>query len=391
MTKKYSLLFFVFILSSVLAYGQSVGDYRTAAQPPAPSPGDWSAYSTWEYWDGDSWEPVTAVQGFPGENPGTNNVYIRPGDEVTLDTDVSEIFSALIIESNATEGGSLIIPENADYDLFAQSVVIEPDHATMNWLGNADIYLLSNSSISAYPGAFVTQNSGNGNDNCSASQIIWLGSRKFSTCSGNAGDNNFDDIENSPAAPTAQEFQQDCGSSITAQATPPAGASVKWYTDQIGGTEVASPTLTVVGTAVYWAASVDNTDPTLESVFRTRVELTLLPEASIDTQPVDVVVFAGDAISFSVTASNAFTYQWQVSSDGGTTFADIDPVVNPSAATSTLVIDDAGLVQNDLVYRVVVQNEGDSCLEVTSDNVTADVRVATVITNRNKTFRVNKN
>ncbi|TRZ46673.1 hypothetical protein D3A96_03655 [Robertkochia marina] len=357
-----------------------MGDYRTIGS------GNWTDLSVWEYYNGTNWVPATS---YPGQNTGTNDVTISPGDDITLNVSISNQFNSLLIASNASEGGNLIIPSNASVQFYALQVNIQPDFGLMTWLGNADLFLLSNSSISAYPGAFDTGNSGNGNGNCTSSQVIWLGSNKFSTCNGNgSADNSFDEIENAPAAPSADEFQVDCGTSITATATAPSGSTVKWYDAQTGGNVVNDPTLSSPGTQVYWAASINGSN--VESVFRTRVELTLLPEASIVTNPVNYTGFAGDDATFSVIANNASEYFWEVSTNGGVNFSPIDSVENPSAITSTLSIPNIDIDLNDYRYRVVVRNEGDNCADVESVPVILEVRVRTVITNRNKTYRVNK-
>ena len=389
MLKNYFTFLLFFLVVSFSAIAQSVGDYRTTGS------GNWSDTSIWEYFDGTNWIDDTdpGFPGYPGELPGTNDVTILPGDEVTMDVDVSEPFNSLVIASDdaTMTGGNLIMPKTVDYDLFVLELIMEPGYGIMTWEGNANLYLLENSSISAYPGAFVTENAGNGNDNCSSSQSIWLGTVKFSTCSGSSGENNFDDIENAPGKPTAEEFQSDCGPSVTAVATPPAGASIIWYDAQTNGNVVADPTLTSPGTVVYWAASVDDADPTNISVFRQRVELTYLPNASFTTQPTDASGFVGDDVTFTVTAADATSYQWQVSVDGGVTWTDIDPAGNPTAATDSLVITDIKVADHDSQYRVVVTNDGTSCPGIISNEVTLDVSVMTVITNRTKTYRVNKN
>ena len=55
--------------------------------------------------------------------------------------------------------------------------------------------------------------------------------------------------------------------------------------------------------------------------------------AAITAQPTDQSVVAGTAATFTVTASNATGYQWQRSSDGGTTFADVSGATVASHTT----------------------------------------------------------
>jgi uncharacterized repeat protein (TIGR01451 family) len=74
--------------------------------------------------------------------------------------------------------------------------------------------------------------------------------------------------------------------------------------------------------------------------------------ASISTEPSNSNVCAGSAATFGVAAvgtSNQF--QWQVSTNGGTTFSNI-----PGATTSTLTINAATVSQNNYRYRLIVSN-----------------------------------
>ena len=87
------------LLFSISMFGQNVGDYRSARS------GNWTAVSppidnnTWEYYNGLSWIPATT---YPGENPGTNDVVIRNGHVITLDTDIDNFMASVTIgDSNS--------------------------------------------------------------------------------------------------------------------------------------------------------------------------------------------------------------------------------------------------------------------------------------------------
>ena len=91
--------------------------------------------------------------------------------------------------------------------------------------------------------------------------------------------------------------------------------------------------------------------------------------ASIFAQPVDTSVVAGRAAVFSVTASGAAAYQWQISVDGGVLWADI------AGATSATLTADAAAADGTR-YRVVVT--GRNGAKVTSSTVTLTVTAAVV-------------
>ncbi|MCB1226345.1 MAG: immunoglobulin domain-containing protein [Verrucomicrobiales bacterium] len=73
---------------------------------------------------------------------------------------------------------------------------------------------------------------------------------------------------------------------------------------------------------------------------------------SIGTQPLSATVLVGDAASFTVTASGTspLSYQWQKSSDGGTTFPDNVGTDSATFSLGSVSLADAGH------YRVVVTN-----------------------------------
>jgi hypothetical protein len=114
---------------------------------------------------------------------------------------------------------------------------------------------------------------------------------------------------------------------------------------------------------------------------------------SIATHPSNVIAFAGTAASFSVSANNTNTYQWQISTDGGVTFSDLTDIgVYMNMAMPTMNISKVDLSMNNYQYRVIVSNLAYACsAQITSSNAILTIRIATVITNRRITFRVKNN
>jgi len=113
---------------------------------------------------------------------------------------------------------------------------------------------------------------------------------------------------------------------------------------------------------------------------------------SISTQPTDQTVVVGNNGSFSVTASNVNTYQWQVSTDGGSNFEPIaDGREYTGKSTANLTITTPDSAKDGYIYRVLVSNSSGSCPPLASDQATLTVKNGRVITNRGITYRVNKN
>jgi hypothetical protein len=87
--------------------------------------------------------------------------------------------------------------------------------------------------------------------------------------------------------------------------------------------------------------------------------------AAITAQPTDQSVVAGTAATFAVVASNATNYQWQSSTDGGTTYTSVSGATAASYTTAVTALPDSGTR-----YRVAVTGAGNS---ITSSAVTLSV------------------
>lgn len=114
--------------------------------------------------------------------------------------------------------------------------------------------------------------------------------------------------------------------------------------------------------------------------------ITMVEQATINSQPVDQTVSDGGNTTFSVIASGTnLIYQWQESTDGGSTFTDIIGSTNSSYSLNV------NLADNGNQYRVVVSDGANVCAQAVSSVATLTVTVKTVITNRRITNRANKN
>lgn len=110
----------------------------------------------------------------------------------------------------------------------------------------------------------------------------------------------------------------------------------------------------------------------------------------VNTQPLNQTVLTGNAATFTSNWTNADSYQWEVSTNGGSTF---NPLINGAeysgAQTPILTVNDTGIEKNGFVYRVVATNSTSSCPNgVTSDAAILTIQIGTVITNSRITYRV---
>lgn len=115
---------------------------------------------------------------------------------------------------------------------------------------------------------------------------------------------------------------------------------------------VTTATMTITGTTVamnnYQFRCVVGSCPTpLNSNAAT---LLVASPASITNQPTDVTTCSGSGASFSITTTGTvLSYQWQISTDGGTTWNDI-----PGANTASYSLVSLVTAQNGLRFRCVV-------------------------------------
>ncbi|WP_224483729.1 immunoglobulin domain-containing protein [Robertkochia aurantiaca] len=372
------------MLFSAVAFGQTAGDYRFTGNVN----NDWDEAGNWQYFNGTNW--VAAID-YPGIVDTNGNLVVDDGSSIFFSgtSTVDFPFNKLTMLD-----GEIVFQDNAVITLNIPVIeLFAVDEANgvigaMRWVKNADVYLPDNAVIAIDGGEMITSG------NCSSSQTIYIGTEKFSTCQGNnVPGGSFDEIENSLQPPVSDGDITSCSGPIAASATSPQGYDIEWYDDEYQGNLVASPTLNTLGTVTYYAGTVDNSDPSdvKRSTFRAAVTLTIIPNATIQTQPQDIAAFAGDDVTFSVTTSNAMNFRWQYSVNGGGSFTDFDVNEYPSASTDNLMLSNIDIDQNDFLVRVAVSNGGINCNEVYSNHAELTVSVRHVITNRNKTFRVNKN
>ncbi|MFS4416773.1 DUF11 domain-containing protein [Maribacter sp. 2307ULW6-5] len=113
---------------------------------------------------------------------------------------------------------------------------------------------------------------------------------------------------------------------------------------------------------------------------------------AISVAPTDQRIFLDNNAAVSLTASDTDTYQWEVSTDGGTTFTAIaDGSEYSGTQTDALTILSPDLDKNGHRYRAVLDNDSYVCGQVITNEIILSVGPATVITNRRITIRVNKN
>jgi hypothetical protein len=160
--------------------------------------------------------------------------------------------------------------------------------------------------------------------------------------------------------PTSQTVNAGATVTLTAAATGNPAVSVQWQVSTDGGatynnvTGATSTTLTLTNVTAgqngyrYRAVFTNS----LGSATTTAATLTVRFAPIVTLDPVSQSVTAGHSVTFTAAASgnSTPTVQWQVSSDGGTTWT------NVSGATSTTLKFTVSASQNGYRYRAVFTN-----------------------------------
>ena len=347
---KQSVLLLLFLLLSIPVVAQVTGDYRSKAS------GNWGSSSTWQIYNGIAWVNATS---YPGQNSNVGTVTIGSGNTVSLNVNItSYTIDKLIIGDQSGGDDTLSLPNNGVLTVNIMLVAVQSD-GILTWAGNADLHLPSDAIIYNNGGEIDTDKS------CNNSQRIFLGTREFSSCKGNGSyEFSFDEVESALPPPTSNgditECEQNPIQTLTASATPPSGAHVVWYTASSGGSPV-SPTLNTVGNVTYYGESVDNSDSNRRSLFRTAVELTILPRPTISVSTSPTCVFR----LFSPT-----TYRLGVTVSTGTVTSTAGTVTNTSGNTWTITDVPSG---TNIVVTVTDANGCTNELPVTAPNCACPV------------------
>ncbi|HBG70006.1 MAG TPA: hypothetical protein DHV29_02935 [Bacteroidales bacterium] len=178
------------------------------------------------------------------------------------------------------------------------------------------------------------------------------------------------------------------GTAVTFTATPVNGGTTPtyaWYLNS-GFTGTGATYMNVApaaGDQIYCVVTSDAACVSGNPATSNTVALTVNAAPAITAQPLATIIGDGGNTSFSVTATGAgLTYQWQVSSDGGTVYNNIlaagtNPVYS-DWTTATLVLNGVVTANDGLLYRCVVT--GTCAPSVTSTGALLTVNNAPAIT-----------
>ncbi len=110
---------------------------------------------------------------------------------------------------------------------------------------------------------------------------------------------------------------------------------------------------------------------------------------SFTSQPANIAICLGCSGSLAAITTDADSFQWQIFN--GTVWDDLTDVgIYSGTSTTSLSLTQVTQAQNGNRYRLLVSNATYSCQTI-SDEATLSIHVKTIITNRQRTYRVKKN
>jgi autotransporter-associated beta strand protein len=162
-------------------------------------------------------------------------------------------------------------------------------------------------------------------------------------------------LPSNPPNPVAAGANPSCGSNSLNTMAPDPNTTFYWQGTVLNGQSTANPTTsayTASASGTYYVTS-QSTDGCW-SAGSGSIAITVNTAASISVQPVDRNISSGANTTFSVTASNATGFQWQV--DQGSGFTDVtNGGVYAGATTATLTLTGVPVGFNGYQYRCVIK------------------------------------
>lgn len=168
------------------------------------------------------------------------------------------------------------------------------------------------------------------------------------------------------AAPIAPAFTQICGSTSFAIIPNTGTESTFWQTAAIGTSELDPANVTKIVSAIttLYLRTKSSTGCWSDAVAVTP-SISLVPV--LTAQPTDLTVIENQSATFSVTATNASGYQWQVSTDNGASWTNI-----LGATSASFTIASVSMAMDDYKYRAIVKASA-PCTDITSLDATLNV------------------
>jgi len=172
---------FVFLFFSFSAFSQTAGDFRSITN------GNWTSLTSWQYFNGSSWATPSGTnpQGYPGQFAGTGTVTIQNSNNITINTNITNSFTALVIGG----GVSGILTVGADINVSTLSTIINAG-GLMKFSGQNDITFPTGASIQ-----IISPGKIDDGGTCTNNVAVYIGTVKYAVCTGSGNaDFTFDQL-----------------------------------------------------------------------------------------------------------------------------------------------------------------------------------------------------
>lgn len=305
-----------------VALAQQVGDFRSVAS------GNWTSVGVWQMYDGTSW---TAATSYPGQNSGTNDVFIEGGYSIYISTSIPNTVNSLNVGDGTGALDNFFVSNTAS--LPTQLVTIT-DGGYAEWTANKSFYLPSGA-------AFVIESGGelSTDSPCSAGKRLVIGSVIYSTCNGGArADYSFQELNDNGGSLAVSPSSNSpiCeGEALTLFANPSgtgsSGATYSWSGPSGYSSTSINPIVSglTAGTYTYTVTITDsngntNTNSTTATVSASPNITSTIPGSRIGP----------GTVTLGATASSG-TLSWYSAPSGGSAIGSGTSFVTPSISTTT--------------------------------------------------------
>ncbi len=185
-----------------------------------------------------------------------------------------------------------------------------------------------------------------------------------------------------PAAPTLVQNTVNYCIGDTAQQLDDyvqSGSNPTWYDAATGGSVIPGttvPSTATAGTTSYWVSQTTSSANCEGS--RRRLNIVVHDPPAISSQPTNQTVCEGESTSFTASANNAATFQWQFFD--GSTWVDLsDDTTYSNTTTSTLNISNMAVGLDNSQYRMVASSTSPTCTNAISNAATLNVNTAPTV------------
>lgn len=177
--------YFVLLLlaySGNAIFGQSLGDYRSAAT------GNWTSLSSWQYYNGSTWVTPSGIspQGYPGQYVGLGAVLIQSGDSIAIGTTgiTTQLMGTITISGSLILTGINTGSTGTDFIFNTQTLIVSPLLGTITFINKVNLKLPTNATLQVITDTTPSPDYYGLIGDCNHNQEIYIGNSVYAYCNG---------------------------------------------------------------------------------------------------------------------------------------------------------------------------------------------------------------